>query len=167
MSKTISGAHTRWNLRYHMVWIVKYRKDLLYWPGVSERFCELIKGISERYEWVMDSLATDGKHVHVFMGAPPRYAPAEVVKIMRSITAREIFRDFPQVKEELWGGEFWGDGYYVRTVGNEVTAEVIREYIKRQETDPIVCGCGWALKIIRPDINKIISAAHWPSESSG
>ena len=118
-----------------MVWIVKYRKDLLYWPGVAERFCELIKGIAERYEWVIDTLATDGNHVHVFMGATPRYAPAEVVKIMKSITAREIFRDFPQVKEELWGGEFWGDGYYVRTVGNEVTAEVIREYIKRQRTE--------------------------------
>jgi putative transposase len=117
-----------------MVWIVKYRKDLLSWPGVSESFCELIRGIGERYGWVIDTLATDGNHVHVFMGAPPRYAPAEVVKIMKSITAREIFQRFPQVKEELWGGEFWGDGYYVRTVGNEVTAEVIGEYIKKQGT---------------------------------
>ena len=135
MSETISGAHTRWNIRYHIVWIVKYRKGLLYRSGVSERFCELIKGIGERYGWVIDTLATDGNHVHVFMGSPPRYAPAEVAKIMKSITAREIFREFPQVKEELWGGEFWGDGYYVRTVGNEVTAEVIREYIKKQGTE--------------------------------
>ena len=134
VSETISGAHTRWNIRYHIVWIVKYRKDLLYRSGVSERLSELIKEIGERYEWVIDTLATDGNHVHVFMGAPPRYAPAEVVKIMKSITAREIFREFPQVKEELWGGELWGDGYYVRTVGSEVTSEVIREYIKKQGT---------------------------------
>ncbi len=77
-------------------------------------------------------MATDGNHVHVLMGAPPRYSPAEVVKVIKSITGREIFRQFPQVKEELWGGEFWGDGYYVRTVGSEVTEAVIREYIKKQ-----------------------------------
>lgn len=112
--------------------MVKYRKDSLYWMGVSERFCELTKAIGERYGWVIDTLASDGNHVHVFMGVPPRYAPAEVVKIMNSIMAREIFREFPQVKKELWGGEFWEDGYYVRTVGNEVTAEVIRENIKKQ-----------------------------------
>jgi putative transposase len=66
---------------------------------------------------VIDTLASDGNHVHVFMGAPPRYAPAEVV--MKSITAREIFRGFPQVKKELWDGEFSRDGYYVRTVGTK------------------------------------------------
>jgi putative transposase len=66
------------------------------------------------------------------MGAAPRYSPAEVVRVMKSLTAREIFRRFPQVKRELWGGEFWGDGYYVRTVGSEVTTAVIREYIKKQ-----------------------------------
>ena len=132
MSSTESGAHTRWNIRYHLVWIVKYRKELLNWAGVSERLCELVKSIAERYGWVIDTMATDGNHVHVFMGAPPRYAPAEVVQVMKSITAREIFREFPQIKEELWGGEFWGDGYYVGTVGHEVTAEIIREYIKKQ-----------------------------------
>ena len=132
MSETLSGAHTLWNIRYHLVWIVKYRKELLFWPGVSECFCEVVRDIGEPYGWVIDTMATDGNHVHVFMGAPPRYAPAKVVGVMKSLTAREIFRRFPQVKRELWGGEFWGDGYYVRTVGSEVTAAVIREYIKKQ-----------------------------------
>ncbi len=75
--------------------------------------------------------ATDGNHVLVFMGTMPRYSPAEVVKVLKSLTGREIFRRFRQVKRE-WGGEFWGDGYYVRTVGSEVTATVIREYVKKQ-----------------------------------
>ncbi len=132
MSEAQRGAHTRWNIRYHLVWIVKYRKDLLFWAGISEYFCEVVRGIGERYGWVIDTMATDGNHVHVLMGAPPRYSPAEVVKVIKSITGREIFRQFPQVKEELWGGEFWGDGYYVRTVGSEVTEAVIREYIKKQ-----------------------------------
>ena len=56
-------------------------------------------------------MATDGNHVHVFMGAPPRYSPAEIVKVIKSVTAREIFRRFEEVKQELWGGEFWGEGY--------------------------------------------------------
>ena len=132
MSETLSGAHTRWNIRYHLVWIMKYRKDLLFWPGVSECFCEVVRGIGERYGWVVDTMATDGNHGHLFLGAPPRYAPAELVKVIKSLTAREIFGRFPEVKRELWGGEFWGDGYYVRTVGSEVTEAVVREYIKRQ-----------------------------------
>jgi len=135
VSETHSGAHTRWNIRYHLVWIVKYRKELLFWPGVSECFCEVVRGIGERYGWVIDTMATDGNHVHVFMGAPPRYSPAEIVKVIKSVTAREIFRRFEEVKQELWGGEFWGDGYYVRTVGSEVTEAVVREYIKRQGQD--------------------------------
>jgi len=135
VSETLSGAHTRWNIRYHLVWIVKYRKELLFWSGVSECFCEVVRGIGERYGWVIDTMATDGNHVHVFMGAPPRYSPAEIVKVIKSVTAREIFRRFEEVKQELWGGEFWGDGYDVRTVGNEVTEAVVREYINRQGQD--------------------------------
>ena len=92
------------------MWIVKYRKDLLFWSGMSECFCEVVRGIAERYGWVMDTMSMDGNHVHVFMGAPPRYSPAEVVRVMKSLTAREMFRRFPQVKRELWGGELWGDG---------------------------------------------------------
>ena len=74
------------------VWIVKYRKDLLFWAGVSEYFCEVVWGIGERYGWVIDTLATDGNHVRVLMGVPPRYSPAEVIKVIKSITGSEIFR---------------------------------------------------------------------------
>jgi len=125
-------AHTRWNIRYHLVWIVKYRKNLLLWPGVSEEFCQVVRGIGERYGWVINTMATEGNPVHEFIGAQPRYSPAEVVKVLKSLTGREIFRQFRRVQRELWGGEYWGDGYYVRTVGSEVTATVIREYIKKQ-----------------------------------
>ena len=72
MSGTHSGAHTRWNICCHLVWIVKYRKELLFWPGVRECICEVVRGIGDRYGWEMDTMATDGNHVHVFMGAPPR-----------------------------------------------------------------------------------------------
>ena len=81
---------------------------------------------------MIDTVATEGNPVHVFLVAPPRHSPAEVVKVLKSLTGRGIFRRFPQVKREVWRGEYWGDGYYVRTVGSEVTAAVIREYIKKQ-----------------------------------
>ena len=110
----------------------KYRKNLLLWPGVSEIFCEVVRGIGERYGWVIDTVVTEGNPVHVFLGAQQRHSPAEVVKGLKSLTGRGIFRRFPQVKREVWGGEYWGDGYYVRTVESEVTAAVIREYIKKQ-----------------------------------
>jgi len=77
-------------------------------------------------------MATDGNHVHLFLGAAPRYSPAEIMKIVKSISARIIFQEFPEIKKKLWGGEFWGDGYYVRTVGDEVTEKVIKEYIIKQ-----------------------------------
>lgn len=128
----MSGAHTRYNIRYHLVWIVKYRKDLLFRKDLEKAIKELIQGICARYDFELDTLASDGNHVHVFLGAPPRYSPAKIAEILKTISAKKIFENNPEIKKELWGGEFWGDGYYVRTVGKEVTEEVIREYIVNQ-----------------------------------
>ena len=71
-------------------------------------------------------------HVHLFLIAPPRYAPAGIVQIMKSISAKKVFEEFPEIREKLWGGELWNDGYFVRSVGDKVTTEVIRKYIKFQ-----------------------------------
>ena len=76
-------------------------------------------------------------HVHLFLVVPPRYAPSEVVNIMKSISAKMLFKEFPTLKKGLWGGELWSDGYFVRSVGDKVTAEVIRQYIKRQHQDQL------------------------------
>ena len=132
MSKIKSSAHTRYNIRYHFVWIIKYRKDLLLRKNLAKTTKELIVEICERYAFELDTMATDGNHAHVFLGAPPRYSPSKIVEIIKTISAKLIFRAHPEVKQELWGGEFWGDWYYVRTVGQEVTETVIREYINNQ-----------------------------------
>jgi len=76
-------------------------------------------------------------HVHLFMMAPPRYSPSRVVQIMKSISARQMFRRYPKLREQLWGGEMWSDGYFVRSVGDRVTADVIRRYIKLQHQDQL------------------------------
>ncbi len=69
-------------------------------------------------------------HVHIFLSFPPRYSIAHVVGVLKSISAAEVFEKFPEVKKELWGGEFWEDGYFVRTVGDKVTADLIKRYIQ-------------------------------------
>ncbi len=132
MGKTKSGAHTRFYIRYHFVWIVKYRKDLLFKPAIDKTVKELLKGICERYEFDLDTFGTDGNHLHLFLGAFPRYSPARIAEILKSISAKEIFKRHPDVKRELWGGEFWGDGYYVGTVGHEVTEDIVKKYISER-----------------------------------
>lgn len=91
-----------------------------------------IQGIAERYEFEIDTMEAMEDHVHLFLSAPPRNAPSEIVQIMKSVSAKIIFQEFPELKEKLWGGELWSDGYFVRSTGDEVTSEVIRQYIRYQ-----------------------------------
>jgi len=88
--------------------------------------------IGERYYFDFDAIGTDGDHVHIFVGAAPRYSPSKVMQIIKSITAREFFEKYSEVKKQLLGGEFWSDGGYVGTVGDGVVADTIRNYVETQ-----------------------------------
>lgn len=123
-----------YDLKYHVVWIPKYRRMVL-GERVARRLKRIFKEIAERYEFEIDTQEVMDDHVHIFLSAPPRYSPAQVVQRLKSISARMVFQDFPEVKQELWCGELWIDGYFVRSVGDNVTAEVIRRSIKYQH-DP-------------------------------
>ena len=101
--------------------------------GIRESFAE----IAERYGFEIDTMEVKDDHVHLFLSAPPRYSPAEIVQIIKSILAKMVFKQFPEVKKQLWGGEFWSDGYFVRSVGDKVTSEVIRRYIKYQQQEQL------------------------------
>ena len=104
---------------------------------ISDAVNKIIREIAERYGFTIISLATDGNHIHVFVSAPPRFSPSQIVNILKSISGRQIFQQFSEVKKRLWGGEFWGDGYYVGTVGDGTTTDIIKRYITNQgkETD--------------------------------
>ena len=95
----------------------------------------IFQEIAERYGFTIDTQEVLDDHVHIFLSAPPRYSPAQVVQRVKSLSARLVFQEFPEVTRRLWGGELWNDGYFVRSVGDKVTAEVIRRYIKHQH-DP-------------------------------
>jgi putative transposase len=129
MSKVYRTAHTVYCLNYHFVWVPKYRRDVL--TGyVAERAKEIFCEIAERYEFKVEAVNIGGDHVHIFLSAPPRYSPARIVNIMKSISAKKLFEEFPRVKEKLWGGKFWARGYYVGSSGEDVTDAVIKRYIK-------------------------------------
>ena len=128
-------SHSVYKIRYHMVTAVKYRKALLN-SEVEECIKETLKGISERYEIIIDEIGFDLNHIHIFCGAPPRMSPLRVINIIKSITARKIFETFPGLKKnELWGGEFWSVGKYIGTVGEATSERTIKTYIRNQSKD--------------------------------
>ena len=136
MSPIKRTSHGVYDLKYHMVWVPKYRKMILK-GDLARRMKELFAEIAERYEFGIDTMEVKGGHVHLFLSAPPRYSPARVVQVIKSRSAKVAFREFPEVKKQLWGGEFWSDGYFVRSVGDKVTSEVIRRYIKYQHQEQL------------------------------
>ena len=96
-------------------------------------FTELAtEGISQRYAIEMEAIGCDKDHIQLLCGAHPKIAPGRIVQIFKSITAREIFRRKPSVKKELWGGEFWTDGYYVATVGERGNWDTVEKYVQKQ-----------------------------------
>ncbi len=129
------ASHCVYKIRYHIVTAIKYRKLLLN-AEVEECITETMKGISERYEIIIDEIGFDQNHIHIFCGAKPEMSPSRIMNIIKSITARKVFETFPTVrKKELWGGEFWSDGKYIGTVGEATSEKVVRKYIQNQSVD--------------------------------
>jgi putative transposase len=129
------GYHCAYQLHYHIVFPVKYRKALLS-DEIVEAIKEILLGIEERYEIEMEQIGCDRDHIHVLCSAHPKYAPGQLVRVMKSITAREVFKRFPKLRKELWGGEFWTDGYYVATVGERGSWDIVERYIRKQGDKP-------------------------------
>ncbi len=123
--------HAVYDLKYHVVWIPKYRKDILD-KEVSDYLKATFNKIAEEYGFRIDTMEVMEDHVHIFVEAPPKNSPAQVVQVMKSISAREVFKKFPDLRKQLWAGELWNDGYFVRSVGDKVTADIIRKYIEYQ-----------------------------------
>ena len=102
---------------------------------MARRLKMIFQEMAEWYGFALDTQEVMADHEPIFLSAPPRYSPAQVVQRLKSISARMVFQEFPEVKQQLWGGELWNVGYFVRSGGDKVTAEVIQRYIKHQH-DP-------------------------------
>jgi REP element-mobilizing transposase RayT len=116
---------------YHFVCPVKYRK-LVITDEIDDFLKKICLGISERYEIVFLEIGAEKDHVHFLIQSVPDYSVKKIIQTIKSITAIQIFKNFPEVKRELWGGEFWTKGYFVSTVGKHGNEEVISKYVKNQ-----------------------------------
>lgn len=126
------ACHKVYSIKYHMMFCIKYRKSLFQEDNLVEYFKEILRKIGERYYFTFETIGVDENHVHLLVQSAPRYAPSRVAQIIKSISAIELFKKFPELKEDLWGGEFWNDAGYIGTVGEGVNAEIIRKYIQQQ-----------------------------------
>ena len=131
MSELIYKKHNVSILLYHLVCPTKHRKAVVT-ADVDEKLKEICADISLRYEIEFLEIGADSDHVHFFVQSVSTYSPTKIVRTIKSITAKEIFRQMPSLKKQLWGGEFWSDGYYISTVGAHSSEEAMKSYIKNQ-----------------------------------
>jgi putative transposase len=122
-------SHAVYDTRYHLVWAPKYRKWILK-ENVRDTVKEMFREILGARDCEVVEMEIAEDHVHIFTSIPPRYSVGEIVRVLKSVSGKEVFRRYPEVKRELWGGEFWEDGYFVRTVGDKITSETIKKYIR-------------------------------------
>ncbi len=125
------GSHCKYKIRYHIVWGVKYARRLLFGPRVTF-LKKVLEEIGERYDYTIEVVGVDKSHVHVFAGAHPTVPPAKLIQVLKSISAKRMFEQFPDIKRFLWGGAFWSIGNYVSTVSDGPIESVIKQYIKKQ-----------------------------------
>ena len=127
----IHSNHCVYDAHYHLVFPVKYRQALLE-PHISRAILDIAKEIEERYDITFEKLGTDGNHIHILCSYHPKYSGSQIVGTFKSITARELFRRFPELRKQLWGGEFWSDGYYLNTVSERGNWATVERYVANQ-----------------------------------
>ena len=116
---------------YHIVCPAKYRRAV-FTETVDKVLKDNCLEIAERYEITFLEIGVDKDHVHFLVQSVPMYSPKKIVQTIKSITAREIFKKCPEVKSQLWGGQFWTSGYFVSTVGKHGDEDMIAHYVKKQ-----------------------------------
>ena len=131
MSEHIKKSHNKTLLLYHLVFPVKYRKDIFN-PVIERNLKEVCFDISKGYEIHFIELGTDEDHVHFLIQSVPNLKISEIVTKIKSITARFLFAKHPEIKKVLYGGNFWSSGYYANTVGKYANEKAISDYVKNQ-----------------------------------
>jgi putative transposase len=123
-------SHAVYDTSYHLVWCPKYRKKIFEDRQIKERAEQLIRKICEEYNFELIEMEISIEHVHILLSFPTKRPIGEVVRIIKSINARELFYVFPFLKHRLWSGQLWEDGYFAHTVGGRMTRDVINKYIE-------------------------------------
>ena len=110
------ASHCVYDTRYHLVWAPKYRKWVLQ-GAIRQRVKELFQEIAAHHGVELAELEVDKDHVQLFLSFPPKHPIGQVVGLFKAVSAKEIGEAYPAVRKQLWGGEFWEDGYFARTGG--------------------------------------------------
>ena len=143
MVELVRSAHKVFKIKYHVICCIKYRKDLFLEDEYVSTVKQVCIDIENRFHLKFETIGFDEDHVHFLIESlTTTYSPAKIFQVVKSITARELFKRHPKIAEELYHGEFWSDGGYVGTVGEGANANVISDYIKSQGRK------GYQLKLI-------------------
>lgn len=134
MSEYIHKSHNVTVLLYHLVFPAKYRRAV-FDEQVDAVLREVCLDIEKRYEIKFIEIGIDKNHVHFLIQSVPTYSVTKLVTMLKSLTAREVFKRCPGVKKQLWGGEFWSDGYFASTVGKHGDEGMIARYVKNQGSE--------------------------------
>jgi putative transposase len=131
VSEFIHKSHNVSVLLYHFVCPAKYRR-VVFNATIDDSLREICLEISKRFEVSFIEIGTDNDHVHFLIQSVPMQSPTRIIQMVKSVTAKQIFKLHPEVKQELWGGEFWTKGFYVNTVGRHGDEDSIKAYVKAQ-----------------------------------
>jgi putative transposase len=134
---TRSGAHCRHNIKYHIVWIPKYRREVLV-GRIPERLKEILEEIAQTYGLKIIAQEVMPDHVHVLIEAPPKLSPSMIVQMLKGVSSKKLREEFlPQLKQHIWkDGVLWATGYYAASVSDGATTEIVKEYIETQWDRP-------------------------------
>ncbi len=132
-TETNHSPHSAYIINYHLVWIPRYRKKVLVGP-VEARLKELLAEIATQYGFEILAVEVMPDHVHLFVSAPPKFSPAEIVRLFKGITSRRLKKEFETFRRQYWGehATLWAEGYYVGTAGH-VSAETIKRSIEESQ----------------------------------
>jgi len=127
-----TAAHTRYFIRYHVVWIVKRRREILTNNEIVKKLVDVLRQIGLQYEITIIEVGADKDHLHLFCETLPEKSPAWAIHKLKGISARMLRDEFSGLKQGYLQGSLWGTGYYLATVGYQTNESAVRAYIRMQ-----------------------------------
>lgn len=125
------GRNSVYQIGYHIIWCTKHRKQILV-NQIAEDMQELLTKIASDNKFTIENMEVMPDHIHLFITATPNHLIADMVKALKGVSARFLFKEHPELKKQLWGGHLWNPSYYVGTVGN-ISEETVKKYIESQK----------------------------------
>ena len=131
-SRYVHARTCVYNINYHVVWCVKYRRKVLT-GEIANRVCDLLVDIGKEKGFaVVQAKVGDGDHIHCFISAPPMLSVTNIVRWLKGISGRMLLMEHPEIREQLWKGHLWNGSYFVETIGSTSEENILR-YIERQK----------------------------------